>query len=74
MPVAVVQCSSERPPGLREALIAQSLRLVGAEKALHAVYLLEDIGLTDFPLNPTGKVMRLELVEAIISHTKRVSS
>jgi len=48
----------------------QVLDLFGKDYALGGVATLEELGLTDFPLNATGKIMKLELVEPVTNYLK----
>lgn len=38
---------------------------LGPDHALQSVVTLEDVGLTDFPINQTGKVMKIALRDAV---------
>lgn len=70
IPVAVVKCSSGRE-GLAEKLKKDSFDRLGEDYRLHHVYFLQDLGMSDFPLNATGKVVRTELQSAILKYNNR---
>lgn len=65
VPVAFVKTSEGRREGLEAKVIEQSARDLGEDYAIHRVYFLEDHGMQDFPLNPTGKIVRRDLLDAI---------
>lgn len=65
-----MNCPSSKRAGLDAKLKSRVIEVLGQDKALHAVYYLQDLGLTEFPLNATGKVLRKELVKAVMLHDR----
>lgn len=61
-PFAVVQSLGERSKdGVRQHI----LELFGKDYALAGVASLDELGLESFPLNATGKVMKIELQKLV---------
>lgn len=48
----------------------QVLDMFGRDYALGGVATFAELGMADFPLNATGKAMKLEMVEPVMSYSK----
>lgn len=64
VPVAVVKTTSGSTNlGSLKKAVADAL---GEDYALHGVFELHELGMDDWPLNPTGKVMKMVLKERLV--------
>jgi 4-coumarate--CoA ligase len=49
------------------------MRTLGAEYVLGGIVTLEQLGLSEFPVNPTHKIMKSELTDIVLSHLQAVT-
>ena len=50
----------------QEAIKAYVVRSLGKDYALSELYTLADLGMRQFPLGPTGKILNLALKKAVL--------
>lgn len=49
------------------------LRMLGKDYALGGLFLLKQIGLQEFPVNATHKIIKFEVQTAVVEHLNRVT-
>lgn len=69
VPFAIVEslATGVDKPNLEQVIIDK----FGAECALGGVLTLDDLGMSTWPLNPTGKIMKITLKEAVQKRSKK---
>ncbi|GAB7353637.1 hypothetical protein MBLNU459_g4049t1 [Dothideomycetes sp. NU459] len=65
VPVAVIKAAHGAAISKPEAT-QRVMRELGPESELRAIYMLSELSLEDFPLNPTGKVMKASIKSEIL--------